>query len=107
MAKISKSKGILAGALVGAAMGVAAGLLLAPQSGKKTRKDIATITSGFYRYLAPQLKKLKGMSRTEYERYAAKAVHQYSKIKKLSAGESKELMQQAKRAWGHLEKYLR
>lgn len=36
-----KNKQLLSAVLVGAAAGLAAGILLAPQSGKKTRKQLA------------------------------------------------------------------
>lgn len=100
---------LLEGALVGAALGVAAGLLLAPESGKKMRKDIKRLSGDFYQYLAPQVKKLKQVGETEYHALVAKGAEQYAKAKKLSLGDGtvKTLVAEAKRSWGHLRKHMR
>jgi len=105
MAK-NKAKNILAGALAGAALGVAAGLLLAPKSGKGLRRDIKSSVADFYKYAAPQLKKLKNVSKEQYEAFALKAVKNYAKAKRLSATEEKALLKQAKGTWSHLKRHF-
>ncbi|MDO8516232.1 MAG: YtxH domain-containing protein [bacterium] len=96
----------LEGALIGAVLGVAAGLLLAPSSGKKLRKDIKNRTADFYRYLAPQVKKLKRVSEAQYHAFVAQGVKNFAKAKKLSLAEEKMLAAEAKRSWGHFKKHL-
>ena len=97
---------LLEGALAGAALGVAAGLLFAPESGKKLRKDIQDRSVDFYKSLAPKLKKVKKMSEDEYKALVKKAAATYSKVKKLSAAEEKELVKDAQKAWHQLKKHL-
>lgn len=102
-----KNKGVLlGGALIGAALGVAAGLLLAPESGKKLRTDIKKLSGNFYRYLAPQLKKMKHVGEAEYNALVAQGVKSYAKAKKLSEEEVKVLVAEAKRSWKEIKKHL-
>ncbi|MDO8655385.1 MAG: YtxH domain-containing protein [bacterium] len=100
-------KFLLEGALVGAVLGVAAGMLLAPESGKKMRKDIKKLSGDFYRYIAPQVKKMKKMGEAQYHAFVAKGVKNFAKVKRLSLAEQKMLTTEAKRSWKHIKKHLR
>ncbi|MDO8558808.1 MAG: YtxH domain-containing protein [bacterium] len=105
---VKKSGGkILEGALIGAVLGVAAGILLAPESGKKMRKDIKKLSGDFYHHIAPQVKKFKQVGEAQYKAFVAKGAKSYAKIKQLSPAEEKMLITQAKRSWGHIKKHLR
>lgn len=97
---------LLKGALIGAVLGVAAGMLLAPKSGKKMRGDIKKLSGDFYKYISPQLKKLKQVSEAQYDAFVAKGVKNYTKAKRLSLAEEKILAMEAKRSWGHIKKHL-
>ena len=97
---------LLEGALAGAALGALAGLMLAPESGKKLRKDIKSRAADFYKYLAPQLKKVKKMGEAEYKTAVKKAMAGYSKAKKISAQEVKDLTKEAQSSWKELKKHL-
>lgn len=98
---------ILEGALVGAVLGVAAGILLAPKSGNKLRSDIKSISGDFYRYITPQIKKLKPVGQEQYNAFISKSAKSYAKIKKLSLEEEKMLVVEAKRSWENIiRKYL-
>ncbi len=97
---------ILEGTLVGAVLGIAAGMLLAPESGKKMRKDIKKLYGDFYRYIAPKVKKLERMGETEYHAFVAEGIKKYAKAKRLSLEEEKMLAKEAKRSWGHIKKHL-
>lgn len=105
MKKNSAGK-IFEGALVGAALGIAAGMLFAPKSGKKIRKDIKNVSADFYRKMAPQVKKMNRIGKVQLHKFAAKSVRQYARAKKLSAAEERALMAEAKRSWRHVQKYL-
>lgn len=105
MAK-TNSKKILAGVLAGAALGVAAGLFFTSKSGKNLRRDIKASSADFYRYAAPQLKKLKNVSREQYEAFMLKAVKSYAKARKLTAVDEKMLLREAKGAWAHLKRHF-
>ena len=97
---------LLEGALVGAALGAAAGLFLAPESGKKLRQDIKKKSSDFYKELVPKLKKAGKMGEAEYKTAVKEALAVYGKAKKLSAGETKELMNEAHAYWKQLKKHF-
>ncbi len=97
---------LLGGALVGAVLGVAAGMLLAPESGKKMRKDIKKLSGDFYRYIAPQVKKLKQVGEAQYNTFIAKGAKNYAKAKRLSLSEEKMLIKEGKRSWRHIKKHL-
>ncbi len=97
---------MLGGALVGAVLGVAAGMLLAPKSGKKLRKDISGRVADFQKYISPKLKQLKTMSETQYNEFMKTAIDGYSKAKKLSAEQAEELRGYAQEFWTHFKKHF-
>lgn len=97
---------LLEGALVGAALGAAAGLLLAPESGKALRRNAKRKTAEFYKQLAPQLKRMKKMGEKEYKAAVHTAMAGYKKAKKLSEKEARELTQEAHASWKELKKHL-
>lgn len=97
---------VLEGTLIGAVLGVAAGMLLAPESGKKMRRDIKKLSGEFYHYLAPKIKKLERMGEAEYHAFVAQGIKKYAKAKRLSLAEEKMLVNEAKRSWGHIKKHL-
>lgn len=97
---------ILEGTLIGAVLGVAAGILLAPESGKKMRKDITKLSGNFYHYIAPRIKKLERMGEAEYHAFVAEGIKKYAKAKRLSLAEEKVLAKEARRSWGHIKKHL-
>ncbi len=97
---------LLGGALIGAVLGAAAGMLLAPESGKKMRRDIKRLSGDFYRYIAPQVKKLKRVSEAQYNTFVAKGAKNYAKAKRLSLSEEKILIKEGKRSWRHIKKHL-
>ena len=104
---MKKNKGgVLMGTLVGAALGAAAGILLAPESGKKIRKDIKNKSAEFYAYLAPQLKKIKKLGQAEFKVLVENTAKNYSKAKKLSLKEEKVLIERAQNSWNHLKRHL-
>lgn len=98
--------GWLAGALIGAALGVGAGLLAESKLGKKLGKEVKNLSADFYRYMAPQIKKVKKMGEVEYKAFVAQAMERYNKDKKLSAAEAKHIVKNAQASWKHLKKHL-
>jgi len=103
--KMKRSR-LLEGALIGAALGVAAGLLLAPESGKKLRHDIKKRSAEFYAHLSPRLKRLKRISEQEYKAFVKNAAKSYGQAKKLSQKETKIIAAHAQKSWKHLKKHL-
>ncbi len=100
-------KKILEGAVVGAMFGVAAGMLLASESGKKARKNIGKASGYFYRYMAPQVKKMKLAGKEQYDAFVSKSADNYAKAKKLSLEDKKILIKEGKRFWKHIAKHSR
>ena len=102
---ISKIK-IVEGALIGAALGFAAGMILAPESGKKLREDIKNKSADFYKSVAPKIKKMKKMTEKGYNNFIEKAAETYGKTKKLSAEEKAALIKTARDSWKHFKKHF-
>ena len=97
---------LLEGGLVGAVLGVAAGLLLAPKTGKKMQEDIKKVSANFYNYIAPKIKKMKHVGEKEYNALVSKSAETYAKAKKLSLDQQKAIVLEAKKSWKHLHKHL-
>ena len=70
--------------LVGAAIGVAAGIALAPESGKKFRADVKKKSVELKAYLKPKLKSIEKKGKAEYALFV-------KNIKKASKGVKKEI----------------
>lgn len=102
----NKKSRLLEGALIGAALGVAAGMLFAPESGKKLRKDIRAKFADFQKYISPKIKELREMSESQYSAFMKTAVAGYAKAKKLSAEEASELGRYAQEFWKHFVKHF-
>jgi len=98
--------GLVAGASIGAVLGIAAGILLAPETGKKMRTDIKKLSGDFYRHIAPQLKKLRVVGEAQYHAVVAEGVRRYAKARRLSRSEEKLLATEGKRAWFHMKRNL-
>lgn len=107
MKKSNNGMKVLEGGLIGAVLGVAAGMLLAPKSGKKMREDIKKLSGDFYSYIAPKIKKIKHLGEKEYNALVIKSVDNFAKIKKLSKEQQKALTAEAKKSWKHLSKHLK
>lgn len=100
------TKSLVAGAAVAAALGAVAGMLLAPESGKKLRRDIKKTAGQLYRDAMPQLKKMRNVGKAEFEKFMGAAASKFASAKKLSAVEKKQLIKEAKGAWGKIKKHL-
>jgi gas vesicle protein len=96
----------IAGGLVGAALGVGAALLAESKAGKKMGKEVKHAASDFYKFMVPKLKQVKKMGEVEYKKFVEEAMKQYSKKKKLSAVEAKQLVKDAHATWKHLKRNL-
>ncbi len=97
----------LEGALVGTILSIVAGMLLAPKSGKKMRKDIMELYGDFYYYIAPQVKNLKRMGGEQYNALMAQGVKSYAKARRLSHAEEKMLAAETRRSSKRITKHLR
>lgn len=101
-----KGRSALAGGLIGAALGVGAGLLAESNFGKKMGKEAKHLSADFYKFMVPQVKKVKKMGEAEYKKFVAEAMKRYGKDKKLSEAEGKRLLREAQGSWKHLKNNL-
>ncbi|MVM41458.1 YtxH domain-containing protein [Spirosoma sp. HMF3257] len=76
----------LPGVLVGLAVGAVIGILLAPESGKKTRKRISSESDSFFKDLQDQLQSGLDSIKSQYNDYVDTA-----------AGKTQDLVSQAKK----------
>jgi len=98
---------LVEGAFVGAALGIAAGIVLAPESGKKFRADMKKKSAEFHAYLAPRFKALKKVGGEEYNSFVKNAMTSYAKAKRLSESEKKDLVTHAQKSWKHIKKQVK
>jgi len=87
----SALKGAAIAGTVAAVAGVIAGILLAPKSGKETRKDIAKYLGEMKDKVAKNLAKAGKVTREKYNAIVAGVVGEYEKGKKITAKESQEI----------------
>jgi hypothetical protein len=85
---------------------VGAGLLAESKAGKQLGKKAKDLSTDFYRFMVPQIKKVKKMGEAEYKKFVVEAMDRYSKNKKLSEIEAKHLVKNAQASWKHLKKHL-
>src|SRR5256885_1317207 len=102
----NKSSKFLTGAIVGAVLGVISGVLLAPQSGKKTRHDISKKSAEFYKFIAPKIKKMGKIGKEQYEMVVDELGKAYGKAKKVSLPEMQEVIASAKKHWNDFSKHF-
>jgi gas vesicle protein len=100
------SKEVLGGALIGAAVGVTAGIVGGSKAGKKIGHKIEQKVTSFYKYLSPELKRMKNAGESEYKAFVKGAVEKYGEVKKLSTTEVKHLAREAAASWDHIKNNL-
>jgi len=96
----------LEGAVAGVALGVAASMFLSSKKGKEFKKNIASVTADFYRYISPKLKKLGKIGEREYKDFMKNAAEQYVKTKKISSDMAKDLAKDVQQSWKHFSRHL-
>jgi gas vesicle protein len=86
-----QNKGIIIGASVGALAGVIAGILLAPQSGKETRADIAKYIHEMKDKIAEELAKAGEVTKESYNEIVEKIVKVYELDKKITVEDAQDI----------------
>lgn len=86
-----ENKKLITGLAVGALAGAIAGVLLAPQSGKQTREDIAKYMKEMKEKIAKELVKAGNFTKEKYHEIAGKVVDLYETSKKISKEDAKEI----------------
>lgn len=85
------TKNFFTGMLFGAIAGAAAGILLAPKSGKETRADIARYSSEIKDKIAEELSKIQNFTRESYNSVVDRVVGIYESAKKISEVDADEI----------------
>jgi len=85
----SALKGAGIAGTIAAVAGVVAGILLAPKSGKETRKDIAKFVGEMKDKIAKELAKSGKVTKEKYNLVVDKIVTSYEQGKKITAEEAK------------------
>lgn len=101
-----KNSKFLSGALIGAALGVAVGLFATSKKGKEVTKEIKDKSIEFYKFIAPQLKKVKEMGEKEYKDFIKSTLASYSKNKNLNKTDLANIAKEVQASWKHLKKHL-
>lgn len=105
--KNNKNPKFLSGALIGAVLGAAVEIFATSKTGKKVSKEIKNKSVEFYKFMAPQLKRVaKEMGEEEYKTLVNKSISHFGKKKKLTPKEKRELAKEALASWKHLKKHL-
>lgn len=93
------AKGAAAGIALGAIAGAVAGILLAPKSGKETRKDIAKYIHEMKDKIAEELHKAGEFSKEKYNQVVHAVVAGYKEGKKISEKEAKDIKSELEKGY--------
>ena len=100
-------KEFIAGSALGALIGSVAALLLAPQSGSKTRKDLQKMAGDVSARVTKELPHVKKLTKETYEALVEKVVVDYKKGKKFADKVWDDLRSDLKSQWKQVEKTLK
>ncbi len=100
-------KGTLKGAAFGALIASAAALLLAPSSGKKLRTDMKKFMDSTSADMKKQMKKMKGMSQSEYEHFFLKTLADAAQKKEDAAVIISDVREILKNGWNDIKQELK
>ncbi len=95
------------GAVAGIALGVAASILLNSKKGKQLQETVKASVADFYKQVSPKLKKMGKLGQQEYQDFMAESAERYGRLKKMSEGDIKDLIEEAKNSWKHFSKEIK
>lgn len=98
---------LLKGLGLGAVAGVIAGILLAPKSGKETRKDIADKYNQIKDDIIDKVKNVKDLTKDKYEDIVESVVDKYKATKKVGESEGGKLKKDLKSAYQKVREALK
>ena len=102
-----KNKGLVIGASVGVLAGVNAGLLLAPKSGKETRKDLAKYIHEMKDKIAKELDKAGQVTKEAYKKIVEKIVKVYELEKKITKADAKDIVKKLDDNYEEVKKVIK
>lgn len=90
--------------LSGALLGLIAGLLVAPRSGKETRKNIKRHYEEISDRISEELSRLKDITKETYAQVVGIVVHGFVEAKKITSDEAAELKSELKKGFKDIRK---
>ena len=100
-------KEFLKGAAIGTAAGAIAGILLAPKSGKETRKDIAKWVHKMKDEIAVELEKAGDFTKEKYQQVSASVVESYKKAKKITDKQAEKIKADLDKGYDKVKKVVK
>jgi len=94
-------------AAVSAAVGGLLGVLFAPQSGKKTRKEIGDFLEKIEKEVVREAKKTANLTEKSYRRIVDQASRRYLKAKKIGVKKMEEIKKELYRRYPSLAKKIK
>lgn len=101
---MNKKSNFAAGIVAGAVVGAISALLLAPQSGKKTRQDIVKHAQKVGKKVALEAEKVKDLTHDKYVDIVEKVAKEYKD--KVPVGELKTMCSNLKKEWPKIAKTM-
>lgn len=100
-------KGTLKGAALGAALAAVATLLLAPQTGKKTRTELSRLLDSAAADLQKKAKKIQALSKEQYEELFLNTLAQTARKKEEAAELFADVSTVLKKGWEEMKKEMK
>ena len=97
-------KRLLTGAAAAVALGAVATAFLLSPAGKKAQKEARATAAGLYKRLQPKLRKLKKVTKADYEKAVRSGLREYARLKKLTLKEERALRREALGAWKKMKR---
>ncbi|MBI2484297.1 YtxH domain-containing protein [Candidatus Uhrbacteria bacterium] len=100
------AKQFMKGATFGAVLASVMTLLLAPQTGKRTRKEVTSLITTLAKQVHVRAAKVKKLSQSAYNDVVRQAVQDYAKNKKVAAGSYEDIVKILQSNWKEIKKAL-
>lgn len=101
------AKHFLKGATFGAVLASVMTLLLAPQTGKRTRKEVTALITTLAKQVHARTASMKKVSQSTYNDLVRQAVSDYAKGKKVAAGSYEDIVKILQSNWKEIKEVLK
>lgn len=101
------AKNFMKGATFGAVLASVMTLLLAPQAGKRTRKEVTTLITTLAKQVHSRATTMKKVSQGTYNELVRQAVQDYAKGKKVAAGSYEDIVKILQSNWKEIKEALK
>jgi len=101
------AKHFMRGATFGAVLASVMTLLLAPQAGKRTRKEVTVLITRLAKQVNAKAATMKKISQSAYNDLVRQAVSDYAKGKKVAAGSYDDIVKILQGNWKEIKEALK